>query len=44
MPSTAPIKVPIIGVDQYTKQFNKMVKNARKVGQAITSVGRLIVP
>lgn len=42
MPSTAPIKVPILGEDQYTKEFNKMVKKARKVGQAIASVGRTL--
>ena len=40
MPSTPPIKVPILGVDEYTKQFQSMVKRAKKLGQSVEAVGK----
>ena len=40
MPSTAPIKVPILGQDKYTKVFNDMTKKAMKIGGAVKSVGK----
>lgn len=40
MPSTAPIKVPIVGVDQYSKQFKKLTKQVEQIGKGITKVGK----
>ena len=40
MPSTAPIKVPITGVDKYTKEFNKLNAKVGKMGRGIKNAGR----
>ena len=42
MPSTAPIKVPIVGTDEYSKAFKGMVKMAKKVGQSVGRLGRTL--
>lgn len=40
MASLPPIKVPIVGVDKYTKSFNKLTSKVKKLGTSITSVGK----
>ena len=40
MPTAPPIKVPILGVDLYSKEFKEMTKRAQKMGKAVQSVGR----
>jgi len=40
MPTTPPIKVPIVGVDKYTKQFNKLNKKISRIGAGIAMAGR----
>jgi TP901 family phage tail tape measure protein len=40
MPSTPPIKVPILGVDLYSKEFKQMTKRAKQMGRAVEGVGR----
>jgi TP901 family phage tail tape measure protein len=39
MPTTPPIKVPILGVDKYTKEFNAFTKKAHELGRNIGAVG-----
>lgn len=40
MPSAPPIKIPILGVDMASKDFDKMILNANKMGAAISSLGK----
>ena len=40
MPSTPPIKVPILGIDKYSKEFKNMTKRAQDMGRTIQGVGR----
>lgn len=40
MPGTAAIKVPIVGVDKYTKNFNNMTKRIKTIGRVVSSVGK----
>lgn len=42
MATTAPIKVPIVAVDQWTKAFKALVGDAGKLGQKISSVGSVL--
>lgn len=40
MPSTAPIKVPIRGIDKYSKAFNKMNAKVARMGRNVKAAGR----
>lgn len=40
MPSTAPIKVPINGIDNYSKEFASLTQAAKGVGTKISSLGQ----
>jgi len=40
MPTSPPVKVPIVGKDLYSKQFKKLVKSVKKAGDSLQSVGR----
>lgn len=42
MPTTAPIKVPIIGQDKFTKEFNKLTNKLKLTGQTISGVGKTL--
>ncbi len=40
MPTTAPIKVPIRGIDKYSKAFNKMNAKVARMGRNVKAAGR----
>jgi TP901 family phage tail tape measure protein len=40
MPTTAPIKIPIVGDDKFSKQFKQVVEQTKAIGGAITSAGK----
>lgn len=42
MPTTAPIRVPIVGDNRLAKQFQSVVRDAKKLGQGMSRVGGMM--
>jgi TP901 family phage tail tape measure protein len=40
MATLAPVKIPLLGVDKYSKSFNKMTRKIQKIGRATQAAGR----
>lgn len=40
MPTLSPLKVMIVGGDEYTKEFTKFTRKIAKIGQSVTKLGR----
>jgi len=42
MPTTPPIKVPLVGEDKYSREFQKMTKQIAKMGRAVAATGKMM--